>query len=93
MADEEEYERLLGKAALNVWGDMPRDVQEALFDNAMRDRADLRSDLARLLRLLARLLLLVIRTDTDATVGHLVPTLVTVVVPASGGGRSTSTGV
>jgi hypothetical protein len=49
MADEEEYQRLLGKAALNVWGDMPRDVQEALFENAMRDRADLRSDLGKFL--------------------------------------------
>ena len=32
-----------------VWGDMPRDIQEALFETAMRDREELRHDLAVLL--------------------------------------------
>jgi hypothetical protein len=40
---------LLGEAAMAVWGDMPRDIQEALFETAMRDRSELRHDLARLL--------------------------------------------
>ena len=30
MADER-FACLLGKAAIDVWADMPRDVQEALF--------------------------------------------------------------
>src|SRR5258708_4613896 len=29
---------LLGRAAMEVWGDMPRDVQEALFETAMKGR-------------------------------------------------------
>jgi hypothetical protein len=30
------FANLLGRAALDVWGDMPRDIQEALFETAMR---------------------------------------------------------
>lgn len=30
-----EFERLLGKAALALWPDLPRDVQENLFETAM----------------------------------------------------------
>jgi hypothetical protein len=29
---------LLGRAAIHVWGDIPRDVQEALFETAMKGR-------------------------------------------------------
>jgi hypothetical protein len=49
MPEEDDYQRLLGKAAIDVWGDMPRDIQEALFETAMRDRAALRLGLAKLL--------------------------------------------
>ena len=30
-----EFERLLGNAALRVWPDLPRDVQENLFETAV----------------------------------------------------------
>ncbi len=29
---------LLGRAAMEVWGDMPRDIQEALFETAVKGR-------------------------------------------------------
>jgi hypothetical protein len=40
---------LLGRAALQVWGDIPRDVQEALFEIAMKGRTVEREELARVL--------------------------------------------
>jgi hypothetical protein len=40
---------LLGRAAMEVWGDMPRDIQEALFETAMKGRETEREELARLL--------------------------------------------
>lgn len=40
---------LLGRAAMDVWGDMPRDIQEALFETAMKGRFAEREELARLL--------------------------------------------
>ncbi len=43
------FASLLGRAAMEVWGDMPRDIQEALFEAAMKGRATEREDLARLL--------------------------------------------
>jgi hypothetical protein len=49
MAETNRFAELIGEAAISVWGDMPRDIQEALFEAAMRDRAELRHDLARLL--------------------------------------------
>jgi hypothetical protein len=49
MMDTDEYADLLGRAALEVWGDFPRDIQEALFEIAVRDRHDLRPGLAKLL--------------------------------------------
>jgi hypothetical protein len=49
MAEEQTFALLLGEAAIAVWGDMPRDIQEALFETAMRNNAELRHDLARLL--------------------------------------------
>jgi hypothetical protein len=30
-----EFERLLGQAALRLWPDLPRDVQEKLFETAV----------------------------------------------------------
>jgi hypothetical protein len=40
----------LGQAALSIWGDLPRDSQEALFETAMKGRGDdQREALARLL--------------------------------------------
>lgn len=47
--DETRFAQLLGAAAMDVWGDMPRDIQEALFETAMRDRPELRHQLAKLL--------------------------------------------
>ena len=50
MADREErFAPLLGQAAMAVWGDMPRDVQEALFETAMSGREGEREQLARML--------------------------------------------
>ena len=48
MADDR-FAELLGRAAMDVWGDMPREVQEALFETAMKGRASEREALARLL--------------------------------------------
>jgi hypothetical protein len=49
MIEQQNFASMLGEAAIVVWGDMPRDIQEALFETAMRDRSELRHDLARLL--------------------------------------------
>jgi uncharacterized protein with von Willebrand factor type A (vWA) domain len=49
MIEQQTFASLLGEAAIVVWGDMPRDIQEALFETAMRDRSELRHDLACLL--------------------------------------------
>jgi hypothetical protein len=49
MTTIEVYQKLLGEAAIEVWGDMPREIQEALFEVAIRDRPELRLDLAKLL--------------------------------------------
>jgi hypothetical protein len=46
---DERFTRLLGQAAMDVWGDMPRDVQEALFETAMKGHDSDRESLARLL--------------------------------------------
>jgi hypothetical protein len=46
---EDHFARLLGRAAMDVWGDMPRDIQEALFETAMKERSTEREELARLL--------------------------------------------
>ncbi|OKO77653.1 hypothetical protein [Bradyrhizobium sp. NAS96.2] len=43
------FAKLLGKAAMDVWGSMPRDIQEAIFELAMKGRTTEREDLARLL--------------------------------------------
>jgi hypothetical protein len=41
-----EFERLLGKAALALWSDLPRDVQEKLFETAVGEDEIIRSHLA-----------------------------------------------
>jgi hypothetical protein len=50
MSDREQrFADLLGRAAINVWGDMPRDIQEALFETAMKGHAAEREEFARML--------------------------------------------
>ncbi len=50
MADRlERFASLLGRAAMDVWGDMPRDIQEALFETAMKGLDAEREELARML--------------------------------------------
>lgn len=46
---QDRFANLLGQAALEVWGDIPRDLQEALFETAMKGRDADREELARLL--------------------------------------------
>jgi hypothetical protein len=41
-----EFERLLGKAALTLWPDLPRNVQELLFETAVGDELIIRNHLA-----------------------------------------------
>ena len=41
-----EFERLLGKAALALWSDFPRDVQENLFETAVAGDVITRNHLA-----------------------------------------------
>lgn len=49
MNEPERFVDVLGRAALELWGDMPRDIQEALFETAMKGRDGEREELARLL--------------------------------------------
>ena len=41
-----EFERLLGQAALKLWPDLPRDVQELLFETAVPVNPTIRNSLA-----------------------------------------------
>jgi hypothetical protein len=41
-----EFERLLGKAALELWSGFPRDVQESLFETAVGGEVIIRNHLA-----------------------------------------------
>ena len=41
-----EFERLLGQAALKLWSDLPRDVQELLFEAAVPINPTIRNSLA-----------------------------------------------
>jgi hypothetical protein len=41
-----EFERLLGKAALALWPDLPRNVQENLFETAVAGEVIIRNHLA-----------------------------------------------
>ena len=45
----ETFAALLRRAAMDILGDMPRDIQEALFEAAMKGREGDREELARLL--------------------------------------------
>jgi len=47
--DENFASRMLGVAVLRVWGDLPHDVQELLFEQALRGNEDNRAGLALLL--------------------------------------------
>lgn len=46
---EAEFRDQLGGAVLEVWGDLPRDLQEAIFEIAMRNAPEQRNELAKLL--------------------------------------------
>jgi hypothetical protein len=48
-ADGDDFAVMLGRAVLAAWGDMPRDIQEALFEIAVKDRPGDRDALAKLL--------------------------------------------
>ena len=41
-----EFERLLSQAALKLWPDLPRDVQELLFETAVPTDLTIRNSLA-----------------------------------------------
>jgi hypothetical protein len=41
-----QYAQLVGRAALQLWPDLPRDMQEALFESAVPNDDALRHDLA-----------------------------------------------
>jgi hypothetical protein len=45
----ERFATLLGRAAMDVWGDIPRDIKEALFETAMKGQDAEREELARVL--------------------------------------------
>jgi hypothetical protein len=47
--EDDQFALRLGRAAIGVWGDIPRDLQEGLFETALRGRDDLRPALAKLL--------------------------------------------
>ncbi len=49
MQDEDRLAGLLGRAAIAVWGELPRDIQEALFETAMKGHDADREAFARLL--------------------------------------------
>ena len=49
MDRQERFANLLGRAAMDVCGDMPREIQEALFETAMKGQDAEREELARLL--------------------------------------------
>jgi hypothetical protein len=42
----EEFERLLGRATFRLWADLPRQVQEMIFEAAVQQDAVERNDLA-----------------------------------------------
>ena len=44
-----EVERLLGHAAFTLWPELPRDVQEGLFETAVPNNPAIRNSLARFL--------------------------------------------
>lgn len=46
MRDTARFEQALGGAALRIWADLPRDVQELLFEDATKVNEALRQELA-----------------------------------------------
>jgi hypothetical protein len=46
MSDEARFETIIGAAALRIWADLPRDVQELLFEDATKAEEALRQSLA-----------------------------------------------
>jgi hypothetical protein len=46
MDRHDDFERLLGRATFRLWADLPRDVQEMIFETAVRQDAVVRNDLA-----------------------------------------------
>lgn len=46
MTDQAQVERLLGQAVFLLWADLPREVQETIFEKAARQDAVVRNDLA-----------------------------------------------
>lgn len=45
-AIDQRCETLIGRTALELWGHFPRDVQEMIFETALRGNDTLRHDLA-----------------------------------------------
>jgi len=43
---QEDYERLLGRATFRLWAELPRQVQELIFESAVSQDAIVRNDLA-----------------------------------------------
>ena len=43
---QDEYERLLGRATFRLWAELPRQVQEMIFERAVSQDAVVRNDLA-----------------------------------------------
>ena len=46
MRDRARFEQVLGASALRIWADLPRDVQELLFEDATKANEKLRQELA-----------------------------------------------
>jgi hypothetical protein len=46
MSDDPQFMQAIGHAALGIWSDLPRDLQERLFEDAVGDDAVLRRRLA-----------------------------------------------
>ncbi|UYO51485.1 hypothetical protein KQX64_10875 [Rhodopseudomonas palustris] len=46
---EAQFRDQLGGAVLEVWGDLPRDLQEAIFQIALQNAPEQRDELAKLL--------------------------------------------
>ena len=46
MRDTARFEQALGAAALRIWADLPRDIQELLFEDATTANEALRQELA-----------------------------------------------
>jgi hypothetical protein len=47
--DEPKFSDVLGRATAEVWGDLPRDLQEAIFEIATRGSPEMRGELAHYL--------------------------------------------